>query len=153
MTRPSRRSPSTRARRLAAGGALGAGLALSLNLVFGAGTAGADVLDDLAKEFSLGSGAGQVANLLSQSLSLRAQGYRPKSADLAAVEAANERRPNQGPLIAALSATVSHQRKLQAQASGEPASPPIVAGINTLPWTPGNPMIQEGPIFPMPGRN
>ena len=153
MTAASHRKPVSRWRRCAAGGTAAAGLALSLSLMVGTATANADVLDELAKEFSLGAGAGQVANLLSQSLTLRAQGFRPKPSDLAAVQAALDRRPNQGPLISALSNTVSHQQKLQAQMSPEAGSPPIVAGINTLPWTPGNPMIQENPIFPIPGRS
>jgi hypothetical protein len=153
MTAASHRKPASRWRRRATGSTATAGLALSAGLVFGTAVANADVLDDLAKEFSLGSGAGQVANLLNQSLTLRAQGFRPKPSDLAAVEAALDRRPNQGPLIAALSNTVAHQQKQQSQMAPEAGSPPIVAGINTLPWTPGNPMIQENPIFPIPGRS
>ena len=46
------------------------------------------VLDQLATEFSRGSSAGQVANLLNEALTLRSQGLPPKPADLMAVQAA-----------------------------------------------------------------
>mgnify|MGYP006992423902 CR=1 FL=1 len=46
------------------------------------------VLDQLSTEFSRGSGAGQVANLLNQALTLRAQGFAPRPGDLMAVQAA-----------------------------------------------------------------
>lgn len=113
------------------------------------------VLDRLSAEFTRGSGAGQVANLLDQALKLRAQGFPPKPADLAAVQAAVAKRPNQGPLIGALQATVTHQHQLQSQAGSGPSQnqPQTGFGISQGTWNPGNPMIQDDPIFPMPGRN
>ncbi len=143
----------SRLRRRVAGSVVGTGLAVSLSLGFGAASANADVLDALSEEFSRGSGAGQVANLVNESITLRAQGYPPTQSDLAAVEASLAKRPNQGPMISALSATVAHQRKRQGMMSGPPAAPQLGFGINTEPWNPGNPMIQDDPIFPMPGRS
>ncbi len=112
------------------------------------------VLDQLSTEFTRGTGAGQVANLLNEALNLRAQGFPPKPGDLAAVQAAIAKRPNQGPLIAALQATVAHQHQLQSQmGSSSQNQPQLGFGINQGTWSPGNPMIQDSPIFPMPGRS
>lgn len=113
------------------------------------------VLDQLSQEFTRGSSAGQVANLLNEALTLRAQGFAPKPADLMAVQAALSKRPNQGPLISALQGTVSHQHQLQSQmgASSSQNQPQVGFGINQNTWAPGNPMIQDDPIFPMPGRS
>ena len=116
----------------------------------------ATVLDRLAQEFSRGAGAGKVANLLNDALTLREQGLRPRPADLMAVQASLDKRPNQGPLIEALSTLVANQRKLQSQmggSSGQQPMGPVGIGINQGDWMPGNPMIQDDPIFPMPGRN
>ncbi|MBI3215970.1 MAG: hypothetical protein HYZ38_19290 [Mycobacterium sp.] len=146
-------TPRSRWRRIVAGGVVGAGVAVSLSLGFGTATASADVLDQLASEYSIGAGAGQIANLLNDSLVLRAQGFRPKPGDLAAIQDAMDKRPNQMPLINALTQTVAHQRKVQQQMGGQGGSPPVVLGINSIPWNPGNPMIQETPIFPIPGRS
>ncbi|WP_197383672.1 hypothetical protein [Mycolicibacterium mengxianglii] len=155
MTSQSEHKSVSRWRRLAVTGIAGAGLAASMVMGLGAGTASADVLDDLAQEYSTGAGAGQVANLLNDALVMRAQGVRPKPADLQAVTAALEKRPNQAPLIEALQQVVSHQQKTLSQ-SGQ-SSAPGGAGfsINQGQWAPnmgGNPMIRETPIFPMPGR-
>ncbi len=113
------------------------------------------VLDRLAQEFSRGSSAGQVANRLNRVLTLREQGYRPRPANLMAVQASLEKRPNQSPLIAALQSTLAYQQKLQAQGGGgsgqqQPSGPGV--GINQGDWTPGNPMQRDDPVFPMPGR-
>ncbi|WP_099025357.1 hypothetical protein [Mycolicibacterium palauense] len=147
----------SRWRRVVAGGVAGVGLALSVSLGMGAGIAQADVLDQLEQEFSTGAGAGQVANLLNQSLKLRSQGYKPTQANLNAVQAALDKRPNQKPLIDALQATVAGQLKLQSQMgsqSGSSSQGPIGFSWNAGPWGPNwNPMAGDGTeIFPMPGR-
>ncbi len=112
------------------------------------------VLDQLSTEFSRGSGAGQVANLLNEALTLRAQGFPPRPGDLMAVQAAVAKRPNQGPLIAALQGTIAHQHQMQSQSgSSSQGQPQVGFGINQGTWAPGNPMIQDDPIFPMPGRS
>lgn len=117
----------------------------------------ATVLDRLADEYGRGAGMGQVATLLNEVLTLREHGVRPKPADLMAVQAALDKRPNQGPLIGALGATLAHQRKVQGQMGGGSSQQPPQGGGFSInqgnDWAPGNPMIQDDPIFPMPGRN
>jgi hypothetical protein len=154
MTSQSDKKSVSRWRRLAATGIASAGLAASMVMGFGTGTANADVLDDLVVEYSRGAGAGQVANLLNDALTMRAQGVRPKPGDLQAVTAALEYRPNQAPLIGALQRVVSSQRKVLAQ-SGQSSGGGAGFSINQSPWAPnmsGNPMQRENPVFPMPGR-
>ncbi len=148
---------TSRWRRAAVIGVTSVGLALG-SLGAGAGTANADVLDELAQEYSTGAGAGLVANLLRASLELRAQGYNPKPADLAAIKAAMDRGPNQAPLVEALNGALSNQRKAQSHAAPSRGQSPIQVGI--LPsdnWNNPNPMDRTGgnngnPVFEMPGR-
>lgn len=93
-----------------------AGVALATGLVFGpAATAHADVLDDLSEQYNVGSGGGQLSNLLKVSLKLRAMGFKPSKANLEAVATAMNYRPNQNPLISALKDTIAYQSKLMAQ--------------------------------------
>ncbi|BBZ33342.1 hypothetical protein [Mycolicibacterium confluentis] len=143
-------------RRAAVAGVASAGMAVTLalgSLGFGTATANADVLDDLAQQYSTGAGAGQVANLLRTSLQLRAQGYRPKPADYQAIKSAMDRNANQAPLIEALQGAVNSQLKQQRQMSGAGGQSPIQLGVTSNPnWAPGNPMQQDDPIFPIPGR-
>ena len=98
---------------------------------------------------------GQGFRISKSSLTLRAQGFPPKPADLAAVQAALAKRPNQSPLIAALQATIAHQHQLQSEAGSGSAQnqPGLGVSVNQGNWAPGNPMIQDSPIFPMPGRS
>ncbi|GAA1699074.1 hypothetical protein MMUR_34510 [Mycolicibacterium murale] len=147
---------ASRWRRATVTGLAGAGLAASLMLGL-AGTANADVLDDLEAQYGTGSGGGQVANLLNDALVLRAQGIRPKPADLQLVQAAAANRgPNQAPLVGALQQTVSNQQKVLAQMGQQSGPGGVGFSINQGPWQPnmnGNPMIRDdNPIFPMPGR-
>lgn len=88
-------------------------LAVAVMMGFSSATAQADVLDDLAKEFSLGAGAGQVSGLVKRSLQLRNQGYRPSKANIAAINEAMTRRPHQTPLVEALEETVEDQLQLR----------------------------------------
>ena len=148
---------TSRYRRAAVIGVTSVGLALS-SLGIGTATAGADVLDELAQQYSTGSGAGLVANLLRASLELRAQGYNPKPGDLAAIQAAMDRGPNQGPLVEALNGALANQRKALSHATPKKGQSPIVVGI--VPndnWANPNPMDRSGgnsgnPVFEMPGR-
>jgi hypothetical protein len=143
---------TSRWRRAAVAGVASAALALG-SLGFGTATANADVLDELAQQYSTGAGAGKVANLLRTSLQLRAQGFRPKPSDYAAIKAAMDRNANQAPLIEALEGAVASQMKQQRQMAGGKGQSPIVLGVTADPnWAPGNPMQQEDPIFPIPGR-
>jgi hypothetical protein len=145
----------SRWRRLLVTGLAGAGLAVGMALG-GAATANADILDDLEEQYGRGAGGGQIANLLDDALVMRSQGVRPKPADLQAVAASLEYRPNQQPLVEALQQVVASQRKALSHAGQQPG-PGGGAGfsINQGPWQSnpgGNPMIQDSPIFPMPGR-
>jgi hypothetical protein len=79
-----------------------------------AATAG-DVLDVLAEEYAVGSGGGQLSNLLKTSLKLRAMGFKPSKPYLDELTTAMTYRPNQGPLIAALKNTIAYQQKIRAQ--------------------------------------
>ncbi len=156
MTAQSNRSQTARWRRLAAGALTGTAVALSASFTFGAGLAHADVIDALVDEDTLGSSGGHVSNLLNEVVSLRAMGIRPRSSDLVAVQEALDFRPNQMRLIQALSDTVEYQRKIESRMAGQSGpSQGIGVGVNMEPWLPqgGNPMIQDDPIFPMPGRN
>ena len=155
MTSQSDKKTLSRWRRVVVTGLAGAGLAASMAVGF-AGTANADILDDLEAQYGSGSSGGQVANLLDDALMMRAQGVRPRPADLQAVQAAAANRgPNQAPLVGALQQVVAGQQKTLAQA-GQPSGGGIGFSINQGPWQPnqnGNPMIRDdNPIFPMPGR-
>ena len=93
-----------------------AGLTIAVGLVLGsAAPAHADVLDDLAQEYAVGSGGGQLSNLLKVSLKLRSMGFKPSKANLDELQQAMNYRPNQNPLINALKDTIAYQQKIKAQ--------------------------------------
>jgi len=93
-----------------------AGVALAVGLVCGSAVpAHADIIDDLAEQYAVGTGGGQLSKLLKITLKLRAMGYKPSQAYLDQVTAAAEYRPNQNPLIEALKNTVAYQAKVKAQ--------------------------------------
>jgi hypothetical protein len=114
MTLDGRRNVS-RWRRTVTTAFVAAGMAVAMLLGTPA-TANADVLDDLAREFSTAAGAGQVANLLSESMKIRAMGIKPTKAELAGVEDALRYRPNMSPLIEALQSLVGGQSQRLQQA-------------------------------------
>ena len=70
----------------------------------------------IAADYDMGEGGGQLSKLIDDVMRLRGQGFRPSAANRLAIEQALEHRPNQAPLVEALKATLSYQRKLQAQA-------------------------------------
>lgn len=74
-----------------------------------------DVLDQLAEEYAVGSGGGQLSNLLKMSLKLRSMGFKPSKANLAEITKAMDYRPNQIPLIGALKDAIAYQQKIRAQ--------------------------------------
>lgn len=78
-------------------------------------TAGGDVLDQLAEDYAVGTGGGQLSNLLKTSLKLRNMGFRPTKQYYDEIKAAMAYRPNQNPLIAALKDTIAYQQKIRAQ--------------------------------------
>jgi hypothetical protein len=93
-----------------------------------------DVLAVIASEYMTGAGGGQVSNFVKEALQLRSLGFRPSKGNLAALQEALDKRPNQTPLVQALMETVSYQRTLQARAEAAGAPPGgFVAGINQLP--------------------
>lgn len=144
---------TSRWRRALVSGLASAGMVVSLMVGFGSATAHADVLDDLAQEYGIGAGAGKVANLVRTSLELRAQGFRPKAGDYQAITDSLRYRPNQGPLIEALSAAVAGQQRSRHHAAGAGGQPPIQVGVIHSPFDPGNPMERNSDsVFPMPGR-
>jgi hypothetical protein len=127
-----------RLKKTVTAGVAGSGMAAALMFGFGGGTAHADVLDDLAGEYHTSAGAGEVANLLNQTLQLRAAGFRPTNAQYAEIQHAMDYRPNQVPLIHALQDTVAGQRKLMslANAAGN-GQQPFTVGVNQ--YDPNNP--------------
>ncbi|WP_313674273.1 hypothetical protein [Mycolicibacterium sp.] len=98
---------------VAAEGGAAAGVAAAA--AAGAPKAAPDVLDVLAEEYGVGTGGGQLSNLLKVSLKLRAMGFKPSKQYLDEVRTAMNYRPNQLPLIDALKDTIAYQQKLKAQ--------------------------------------
>jgi hypothetical protein len=111
-----------------------ASAALAAGMLIGAGSAHADVLDDIYATYDTGQGGGQVSNLIHTAMKLRAAGFVPSKGDITDLEAAMEKRPNQTPLIAALESTVSYQQRSQARraSQGTPAINPATIGTNPL---------------------
>ena len=101
-----------------------------------------EVLAIIEADYDLGSGGGQLSNLIDDVMRLRAQGFLPSNANKEAIVKALEYRPNQGPLIEALQDTRAYQRKMQARAAAQPSNPAGV-GINQLP-----PGMQPDPTNP-----
>ncbi len=115
--------------------------AVAVALMFGStpATASADVLDELAQEFTTSAGGGQVANLLHESLKLRSMGFKPTKAQLDSIQDALRYRPNQKPLISALEETIAAQttKMQQAEAIAQKQGPYTI-GINQYdPSSPG----------------
>lgn len=115
----------------------GTGLAIALALGSAPGMARADVEDDLAHEFTTAAGGGAVSTLLNQSMKLRGAGFAPTAGELAAIQDSLNYRPNQTPMIKALTAAVQGQthRLKQAQAANQPNC--CTVGINQ--YDPNNP--------------
>jgi hypothetical protein len=115
----------------------GTGMALALALGSAPGMARADVLDDLANEFTTAAGGGEIPTLLNQSLKLRGVGFPATPGELAAIQDSEKYRPNQTPMIKALSAAVQGQthRMKQAQAGNPPQC--CTVGVNQ--YDPNNP--------------
>lgn len=107
-------------RRVAAVAVTGAGLAAGA-VVGPAPIAAADVIGDLACEFGTAPGSGNVSGLLNQSVALSAQGFRPSPANLAAITDSLRYRPNQVPLIEALTSAVDGQQNTRTLAAAASA--------------------------------
>lgn len=130
-------------RRAATAALAGAGMAVTLMLAPmltpAPGIARADVLDDLGKEFTTAAGAGPIADLVNQSLKLRAMGFRPSKAELDGITQAETYRPNQTPLIKALKATVAGQSKLQQETQALQGSGQNQFGVGINQYDPNSP--------------
>ena len=92
-----------------------------------------EVLAIIEADYDLGSGGGQLSNLIDDVMRLRAQGFLPSNANKEAIVKALEYRPNQGPLIEALQDTRAYQRKMQARAAAQPSNPAVWASTNCRP--------------------
>ena len=115
----------------------GSGLALALALGSAPGMARADVLDDLSHEFTTAAGGGEIPTLLNQSLKLRGVGFPATPGELAAIQDSEKYRPNQTPMIKALSAAVQGQSHRMKQAQAGNSQQCCTVGINQ--YDPSNP--------------
>ena len=97
------------------GGAAAGAAASAAAATAAAGATQGDVLDELAEDYAVGSGGGQLSNLLKTVLKLRSMGFKPSKQYLDEIKEAMTHRPNQLPLIGALKDTIAYQQKIQAQ--------------------------------------
>lgn len=128
-----------------------AGVALAVGLVCGSAVpAHADILDDLAEQYAIGTGGGQLSKLLKTTLKLRAMGYKPSQAYLDQVTEAAGYRPNQNPLIEALKNTIAYQAKVKAQteilqgAQSQQGANSTIMGAAQMPGGASNPGMTAG---------
>ena len=78
-------------------------------------TSAEQLLMFIDNEYDTGAGGGQLSNLIKKVMKLRAAGYKPSKANVAAIQQALDYRPNQKPLVEALSDTLGYQQKIYAQ--------------------------------------
>jgi hypothetical protein len=103
-----------------------------------------EALAIIAADYDTGAGGGQLSNLIHDVLTLRALGFKPSNANKVAIEEALEKRPNQAPLIEALTNTLAYQRNQQARANAAVAPQNgFNMGMNQLP--PGVPPDPSNP--------
>lgn len=145
------------------GAAAGASAAAAGATAAATAAAAGDVLDVLAEEYAVGSGGGQLSNLLKVSLKLRAMGFKPSKQYLDELTAAMKYRPNQNPLISALKDTIAYQQKIRAQtqilqqAQSQQNASSAVMGAGQMPGdsnpgqVPGAPVPGAGPVAPAAG--
>ena len=89
-----------------------------------------EALATIATEYDTGAGGGQISGLIDKVMKLRARGFRPSTSNGEALVAALDKRPNQGPLVAALESTLSFQlRQASRQTGGGPVLNPPTIGI------------------------
>jgi len=149
-------------RRAVTGAVASSAMVAGLMVVFGAPAALADPADPttqtdtprvmtadealaiIAADYDLGSGGGQLSNLIHDVLQLRALGFKPSNGNKEAITKALDYRPNQAPLIEALKETLAYQRRLQAiQQNAVAPQQGVTMGQTPLPPgvppDPGNP--------------
>lgn len=93
------------------------------------------VLAIIDSDYDTGAGGGQLSNLIHSVMKLRSQGYMPTAGNRDAIVAALDKRPNQEPLIEALQATLTTQKRNQARAQ---ATPPPASSVSIGQNQPGN---------------
>ena len=97
-----------------------------------------DLLAFIDQNYDTGSGGGQLSNLIKSVMKLRAAGFKPTKANVAAITQALNYRPNQKPLIDALTDTLA-----QAAMNGNSA----VMGAGEMPGD-SNPIMGGGQPAP-----
>lgn len=102
----------------------------------------------IAADYDTGAGGGKISNLIHQIMQLRAAGFRASSANRAAIVDALEKRPNQGPLVAALESTLAFQTKSMARAQQAQQSQGQQPTIGFHPGNTGQVMV-GGPQLPV----
>ena len=99
-----------------------------------------EVLAIIYRDYDVGSGGGQLSNLIHSVMQMRSQGFKPSKANRDAIVEALDHRPNQGPLVQALKETLADQTKQQQQMEamqGSGGGSPLTIGINQ--YDPNNP--------------
>lgn len=109
---------------------------------------GDQALAIIQQDYDLGAGGGQLSKFVNEVLTLRNLGFRPSKGNQTAIIEALEKRPNQAPLVEALKATVSYQRKIQAQAAAQQGQGGD--GGFSIGGAPA-PFDQGGTVMPYPG--
>ena len=103
------------------------------------------------QEYNVGAGGGQLSNLIKQVMKFRAAGFKPAKANVEEIIQALEYRPNQKPLIEALSDTLAYQQKIKAQsdllqqAQAAQGANSAVMGAGQMPGD-SNPVIGGAPV-------
>ena len=104
----------------------------------------------------MGSGGGQLSNLLRTCLKLRAMGFKPSKANLEAIQVAMTYRPNQNPLINALKDTIAYQAKIKGQMeilqqaqAGQNANSAVM-GAAPMPGASNPAQLPVGPVAQVP---
>ena len=101
-----------------------------------------EVLAIIYRDYDVGSGGGQLSNLIHSVMQMRSQGFKPSKANRDAIVEALDHRPNQGPLVQALKETLADQTKQQQQMEamqGSSGGSPFTVGINQ--YDPNNPSV------------
>ena len=118
---------------------------------------GDEALAIIQQDYDMGAGGGQLSNLVHEVLVLRNLGFMPSNANKVAIQEALDKRPNQGPLVAALKATIAYQRKIQAQSAAQQqqqqgAQPGFAIGGAPAPFDQGGAIMggPGGPSINMP---
>lgn len=78
-------------------------------------TSADQMLAFIDQNYDTGAGGGELSNLIKSVMKLRAAGFKPSKTNVAAITQALNYRPNQKPLIDALTDTLAYQQRIKAQ--------------------------------------